>query len=98
MSRRDLPARSTEEFQQLVESTMAMLLRAAQDRKVVMTADMRVSETEAAGLLGYAPGSLKNKRQAGKGPVHYDRAVNGSRVSYRLMDLALWLESKRQVW
>ncbi len=90
--------RTTAEKQGLVESTMAMILRAAMDRGVTMSADMRVSERDAADLMGYAPGSLKNIRQEGKGPIFYYRAVNGSRVSYRLMDLATWLEAKRENW
>lgn len=98
MSRDDFPPRSTEERQRLIESTMRMILKAATDAHMVMSADMRVGEKDAAKLIGYAAGSLKNLRQMGGAPIYYNRPVHGSRVSYRLMDLAAWLEERRQGW
>ncbi|VWX63182.1 conserved hypothetical protein [Burkholderiales bacterium 8X] len=93
------PQRSTEEKQRLVENTMRMIFKSATDSHVFISADQRVSEKDAAVLLGYKhPGSLKNLRQAGQAPIHYLRPVNGSRVSYRLMDLAAWLEERREGW
>ncbi|WP_162567555.1 hypothetical protein [Variovorax sp. SRS16] len=90
--------RSTEERQRLIESTMAMIREAATERQIIMSADMRVSERDAASLIGYTnANSLKNLRQAGQGPVFYHRPVNGSRVSYRLMDLAMWVEERREL-
>jgi hypothetical protein len=98
MSGRHFPGRSPEERQRLVENTMRMILKAATDRHLAMSADMRVSEKDAAALIGYAAGSLKNLRQMGAAPIYYNRPVNGSRVSYRLMDLAAWLEERREGW
>lgn len=90
--------RSAEDQRSLIESTMRMLQQAVERDKLIISADMRVSEMDAAKLVGYAPGSFKNLRNEGKGPVYYNRAVAGSRVSYRLMDLAAWLEERREQW
>jgi hypothetical protein len=88
--------RSAEEQRNLVESTMRMLLHVVQRDKISVSADMRVSERDAAKMAGYAHGSFKNLRNEGKGPTYYNRAVAGCRVSYRLMDLAAWLEERRE--
>lgn len=66
------------------------------DNGVAVTPDGRVGEFDAATLLGYSnPGSLKNLRQHGVGPPHYLRVANGAKVSYRLNDLAVWVEKSR---
>lgn len=90
--------RSAEEQKALIESTMRMLLHVVDRDKITVSADMRVSEKDAAKMAGYAHGSFKNLRNEGKGPVYYNRSVAGSRVSYRLMDLAAWLEERREQW
>lgn len=92
------PERLTEERQRLIESTMRMILKAATDQHMVMSADMRVGEKDAATLLGYVQGSLRNLRQMGQAPTSYQRPVNGARISYRLMDLACWIEERREGW
>ncbi|KQW36515.1 hypothetical protein [Rhizobacter sp. Root404] len=68
------------------------------ERRLVLSGDLRVSEEDAAKLLGIAHGHLKNMRQEGKGPASYARGMNGCRLSYRLLDLALWIEAGRQDW
>ncbi|WP_423459405.1 hypothetical protein [Ottowia sp. VDI28] len=64
---------------------------------MTITADERVGEADAARLVGTAQGSLKNMRTLGNGPAFFRLGVgNGSRVSYRIVDLAFWLESARE--
>ncbi|RYF61672.1 MAG: hypothetical protein EOO27_00935 [Comamonadaceae bacterium] len=60
-----------------------------------MSGDLRVSEESAAQLLGISRPYLKMLRQAGKAPPSYARGVGGGRVSYRLIDLASWIEGAR---
>lgn len=81
-----------------VEDTKAMLLEACRDQKMLVTVDGRVSELAATTLLGFAPGSLKGLRKLGGSPPFYLRPAGGGRVSYRLQDLAVWLEQGRQDW
>lgn len=90
--------RTTEEAQNLIESTMKMLLFAVDRDRISISADMRVGEKDAAKMVGYAPGSFKNLRSEGKGPIYYNRPVAGSKISYRLMDLATWIEKRRENW
>lgn len=60
-----------------------------------ITPDGRVSEAVAAYLLGIAPGTLENKRRSRNGPPAVRMGIRGSRWSYRLVDLANWLELHR---
>jgi hypothetical protein len=77
-------------------STYERLLAACHERGFVVTGDGRVSEIDAAELLGLTPGSLKNKRLLGCAPPHYRRPAGNSRVSYRLTDLADWIDEARE--
>jgi hypothetical protein len=77
-------------------STLDVFERACRDSGIAVTADRRVSEADATLLLGYAPGSLKNLRTLGAAPPHYRRAAGGGRISYRLSDLAAWVEAGRE--
>jgi hypothetical protein len=79
-----------------VKACHRMLEHACREAAVQMTGDARIGEADAATLLGYAPGHLKNLRQSGKGPACYGRGLNGGRLSYRLEDLAEWIEASRQ--
>lgn len=73
------------------------LKEAACKKEMHLTADDRVSEADAAALLDLSPGGLKSLRLQMCGPAHYYRgAGNGSRISYRIDDLAAWLERYRQ--
>ncbi|MCY1303562.1 hypothetical protein D9M70_532760 [compost metagenome] len=83
--------------EQRVKQTIENLLTACRERSIDVSADQRVSEAGAGELLGYAPGSLKNMRSLGVAPPHYKRPISGSRISYRLSDLAEWLEDGREV-
>ena len=59
-----------------------------------MSVDGRVGEADAAMLIGLAERTLRRQRQDGVGPPAYDCGGNGNRVSYRIVDLALWIENK----
>ncbi len=82
-------------LQDRIESCARMLTTAARQAGTTVSGDGRVSEQDAAQLLGYAPTYLKQLRQEGRGPIPYGRGMAGSRVSYRLIDLAGWIESAR---
>ena len=79
-----------------VEATTVLLATVVAAEDIAVSADMRVSEKDAAQLLGVAPGHLKAMRQEGRGPVSYQIGVGGSRVSYRLNELAAWIEAARE--
>jgi len=85
-------------LQERIAKTEALMLQECQRRGVVLTADLRVGEAAAAELLGYSEGSLKNLRSTfGMGPAHYRRpAPGGGRISYRIEDLAEWVEKARE--
>lgn len=76
-----------------VDATTIMFAAAVTAEGFSVSADMRIGEKDAAHLLGVAPGHLKQLRQEGKGPIAYSRGVGGSRISYRLHDIAAWIES-----
>ena len=78
------------------EATYLMLLESAREHGMTVTGDGRVSEPNAAALLGWNPGSLKNARTEGRGPPWYPIGVEGGRVSYRLEHLAQWIEAQRE--
>lgn len=77
-------------------ATSALLLAAVQRDGVPISADLRIAEKDAAHLLGYAAAYLKAMRQEGRGPTFYLRGMNGSRITYRIADLASWIESARE--
>lgn len=84
--------------QERIDATTADLLVAVKERGFVISADKRVGEQAAATLLGITPNHLKALRHQGTGPFSYQRGVGGSRISYRLDDLAAWIESAREGW
>ena len=89
----DCKSRAIMTFDQRVAEIAAWLEATARASNMVMSGDMRVSETDAAALLGYQnAASLKNLRNEGTGPGAY-RAPPG-RWSYSLVDLAIWLASR----
>lgn len=81
-----------------LETTTALLAAFAVGEGFTITGDMRISERDAAAMLGYSPAYLKALRQEGKGPPSYVRGMSGCRISYRLSDLAHWIESAREDW
>lgn len=85
-----------DDLQSRIEATARVLREAASLVGMTITGDGRVGEADAAQLLGMAAGSLKNQRTEGRGPPAYMRGVAGMRVSYRLDDLARWIEGGRE--
>ncbi len=78
-----------------VDSTTACFLSYVRDHRMPLSADHRVREGDAAVLLGISNQYLKTLRLAGNGPQSYFSGVAGSRYSYRLSDLAIWIEMTR---
>ena len=79
-----------------VTSCALLLERAARDGGYFLTGDLRVCEADAALLLGYSGDYLRQMRAEGKAPVAYRAGLNGARVSYRLHDIAVWIEDRRE--
>jgi hypothetical protein len=79
------------------ENRAEVTLRALQQASdgMLVTGDGRIGEADAAKLLGYEAETLAKKRAEGKGPPSYRLAVGSARISYRLYDLAIWIECSR---
>ena len=80
-----------------LELTLRLLRRKVKENVLPISADERVSEVVAAGLLLLHPDTLRRLRGEGSGPMHFKIGVGGSKVSYRLIDLAIWLEGRREI-
>ena len=79
-----------------VELTLAHLRRATRDCQFKVTADDRISEHNAARLLQVHSDTLARWRAEGSGPTPYGIGVGRAKVSYRLLDLALYIELHRE--
>ena len=79
-----------------IELGLALLKKRALDCGFILSADERISEQNAARLLSVHPGTLVRLRREGKGPTSYCLGVGRSRVSYKLQDICVWLESRRE--
>lgn len=89
-------ALTTCELSGRVSEVASVLRGAAIERGLRITPDGRVAEADAAWLLCLQPNTLKDLRNSTKGPAFYYRgAGDGSKVSYRIDDLAAWLEQGR---
>lgn len=77
-----------------VKETAARLEEAVKNKGYYITADGRVSEEVAAELIGIAFGTLKNWRHSGKAPRHYKKPVSRCGSSYKIIDIAQWLENE----
>lgn len=78
-----------------ISATAQMLQAACRDAGHNITGDGRVGDVVAADLLGFAPQTLANWRAELKGPKYFRIGAYSSRVSYRLTDLAAWIEDSR---
>lgn len=80
-----------------VDATTSVLLEAVKERSLPMSPDQRVSEENAAILLGMSHAHLKALRRGRNtnAPVHFVLGVAGSRLSYRIGHLASWIEAGR---
>lgn len=83
----------TEPDRERVEQTGELLLAAASDASMRVTADLRIAERDAEVLLNYRPGALRQQRERGTSPPYYRV---GRAVTYRILDLAVHLESCRE--
>jgi hypothetical protein len=82
-----------------IETRTRLLLEAAERAGMRVSGDLRVSEPNANALLGFdGEDALRKLREYGRAPVHHRLAVNGSRYSYALHDLAIWIESRRATY
>ena len=79
-----------------VDETLAMLRAAAIEQGLAVSGDDRVGESCAAALLGIECETLAKKRSEGKAPAAYKVPVGTARISYRLADLARWIEQGRE--
>jgi hypothetical protein len=79
-----------------VELALALLRRRAAETAVTLSGDDRVGEPDAARLLELHPDTLARLRKEARGPAAYGLGLGRARVSYRLHDLALWIESRRE--
>ena len=77
-------------------TTLKLLRLRARASQFVVSADERVSECNAARLLEIHRDALARMRHEGTGPTAYRIALHGARVTYRLLDLAVWIESRRE--
>jgi hypothetical protein len=82
-------------FDERAQRTERMLGEAARALGAVVSGDGRIAELDAARLLGLSVSRLKQLRAEGAGPAAYRLGLNGCRLSYRLADLAAWLEARR---
>ncbi|HYG05327.1 MAG TPA: hypothetical protein VD865_02820 [Stenotrophomonas sp.] len=74
--------------------TELVLLRAAQDAKYWISADLRIGIDDAATLVGMTPASFKNRLSHTSDLMIYTLGGRGHKRSVRLFDLAVWLESQ----
>jgi len=79
------------------DATAAVLLQVAQERGFWVSGDGRIGEADAAELLGLTSASLANKRREGSAPPSYSLGGKGHRVTYRIAEIALWIESHRDI-
>jgi hypothetical protein len=77
-----------------IEATARMLEASAQEAHMFASGDGRVSEADAA-VVRLCAKYLRQLRSEGKGPPAYSLGLNGCRVSYRFVDIAQWIEARR---
>lgn len=83
------------EAQERVDACRRALESTCRESGAYVTGDGRIGEEVAAQLLGFAAGTLANRRSEGTGPPSYKLGGGGHRVTYRLSDLAAWIEAMR---
>lgn len=78
-----------------IEATRVMLEASCREREAWISGDGRVGEEVVAELLGISIGTLRNQRAEGCAPPCYKLSGGGHRVTYRLSELAAWIEARR---
>lgn len=84
--------RPDDKLAERIADCRATLEATARASSTPVTGDGRVSEADAAGLVGLAAGTLRNLR-AGACPLPFYKVAG--RVTYRLADLAKFIERQR---
>jgi hypothetical protein len=90
------PQHRADQLDDRVEVTTLALRAAAIEQGMAVSGDDRVGEACAAQLLGIECETLAKKRSEGKAPAAYKVPVGMARISYRLADLARWIEAQRE--
>lgn len=75
--------------------TAETLHAAARAASYWVSGDGRIGEADLASLLGLTPASLANKRREGSAPPAFNLGGGGHRVTYRIDDVARWIEAHR---
>lgn len=75
-----------------VEAATDRLRAAARATGAQISADDRVTEKTAAALIGASGATLRRWRAEGAGPAYVSLPLAGCRITYRLSDLAEFLE------
>lgn len=78
-----------------VEETAQRLEAAAQASGHWISADGRMGEADVAAMIGLTPATMANKRREGTAPMAYELGGRGHRVTYRIIDVARWIEAHR---
>jgi hypothetical protein len=87
---------SAESLAARITATAAALEDAVRSAGVLRSPDGRVGSDDATRLLDLSPATMRNQRTQGRGPIAYRFPVGTSRVSYKILDLAAWIEIARQ--
>lgn len=77
------------------DATTELLLAEIRRAGYWISGDGRIGEGDLAALLGMAVGALANRRREGKAPPSYALGGGGHRVTYRVTEVAQWLEAHR---
>lgn len=83
-------------YQERCRRTHDELRHWCRQNDVPVTVDGRVSEKIAAQIAGYSDEYFMNMRKIGAGPPWYRLSAGDGRFSYRLSDIASWIENLRQ--
>jgi hypothetical protein len=78
-----------------IEHTAQLLHAACRDAGAWVSGDNRIAEETCAALLGWTTDALRNRRYEGRGPPHYRLGGSGGRVTYRVSDVATFIETQR---
>ncbi|UZW60273.1 helix-turn-helix transcriptional regulator [Lysobacter enzymogenes] len=78
------------------DATLSLLRQAVDQEGMRITADDRIGEGDLAKLLGWTAASLANKRREGAAPPCFKLGGGGHRITYRLSEVAAWIEGHRE--
>jgi hypothetical protein len=85
-----------DEMDSRISRCESMLVDACREAGFWISGDGRINESAACELLGYSQTYLKQLRAEGKSPPHFRIPARGGQVSYRLGDIAGWVEERRE--